>query len=224
MGNDKWSLFDFCETLVTFQTADAYVHYIRRKTGNRRMILLDGLHRLLKTFRVVNLAERITGNKRSINKRLVLYQLNGFSKQVLERYAKEYYQECIKPNLISKIHQMLLSRKRDGWKVMLVSGGYDLYLKYYVEEFKLDGVLSTSIGFDRKGKCTGQFNGNDCLNEEKVVRLNRMFPEGIGYSESYSDSITDLPLLKWTDKGFVVLRKACQTWAKRYNLEEIIWD
>ena len=67
MGNDKWSLFDFCETLVTFQTADAYVHYIRRKTGNRRMILLDGLHRLLKTFRVVNLAERITGNKRSIN-------------------------------------------------------------------------------------------------------------------------------------------------------------
>ena len=102
MGNDKWSLFDFCETLVTFQTADAYVHYIRRKTGNRRMILLDGLHRLLKTFRVVNLAERITGNKRSINKRLVLYQLNGFSKQVLERYAKEYYQECIKQTLSVK--------------------------------------------------------------------------------------------------------------------------
>lgn len=224
MANEKWCLFDFCETLVTFQTADAYVHYIRKETGNRRMILVNGIHRLLKTFRIIALIERITKRKFSINKRLVLYQLKGFSKQTLDMYAKRYYEECIRPNLIGRIHNILLSKKRDNWKVMLVSGGYDLYLIYYANEFKLDGILSTKIGFDNKGKCTGMFNGKDCLNEEKVVRLNRMFPEGIGYSESYSDSITDVPLLKWTHKGFVVSKKSSQAWVKQYNLEEIIWD
>jgi phosphoserine phosphatase len=44
------------------------------------------------------------------------------------------------------------------------------------------------------------------------------------YSKSivYSDSITDLPLLKWADEAVVISKSKSQLWANDFGFKEII--
>lgn len=221
-NKEKVALFDFCETLVNFQTADAYVDYVRDKMQDKRMYKLENLQNNLRKIKLIQIFEKITGYRYSINKRVKLWQLKGLSFVELQKLAIEYYQEKIRPNFISELLDRLKELKESGYSVYLVSGGYDIYLRCFAEEFELSGVISTKIGF-KEGNCTGKFEGLDCLKEGKVNLLNQYFIIKPNLSVAFSDSVTDLPFLKWVHKGYVVSKEKHQVWSDRFNLEEIIW-
>lgn len=219
---NKVALFDFCETLVSFQTADAFVDYVREKLNDARMYKLERMQNSLRRLKIIQIIEKITRYRFSINKRVKLWQLKGHDFAELQELAREYYRERIKPNIIPDILEEMLELKSHDYSVMLVSGGYDLYLKYFVDEYALSGVISTKIGFDNN-VCTGKFDGIDCLGEGKIKLLNLYYPSKPQYSVAFSDSISDLPFLKWVDQGFVISCSKHQSWSKNNDLKEIIW-
>lgn len=221
-SKENVALFDFCETIANFQTADAYVDFVREKLNDKRMCKLEHMQNLLKKIKVIQIVEKITRYRFSINKRIKLLQLKGHSYSQLQAMAKDYYQERIKPNMIPDMLDKLLDLKTNGYSILLVSGGYDIYLRYFAEEYTLSGVISTRIGF-KDNICTGKFDGIDCLRDGKIKLLNKHFVSRPLYSIAFSDSISDLPFLKWVDNGFVVSRNTTQKWANEYHFNEIIW-
>ena len=223
MQKDKVALFDFCETLVNFQTADAFVDYVREKMQSPRMLRKEKLQRLLRSLKLIQILEKITLGNFSINKRFKLWQLKGIETKELEILAYDYYQNRIKPNFIHKLVQKLNELKKEKFAIYLVSGGYDIYLKYFIEEYRLDGMISSRIKM-KEGICTGRMNGKDCLRKNKILLLDKYFDEKPGYSIAFSDSITDLPFLLWVNKGYVISFNKHQIWINNYKLEEIIWD
>ena len=223
MQEHKYAFFDFCETLVSFQTADAFVDYIRSMRKNKRMENLESVQLFLRRFFIIRILEKITGYRLSINKRLKLFQLKGISQPEVEKYSYMYYVDKVKPNFIHVILNQLILLKKEGYHIFLVSGGYDVYLKHFVNEFNLDGIISTRIGF-RNGICTGKFNGVDCLNENKIKLLNKVFREKPKTTISFSDSKSDLPFLNWTNEGVVISKNVSQDWAINNNFKEIVWD
>ena len=222
LETNKVALFDFCETIANFQTADAYVDFVREKLNDKQMYKMERMQNLLKKIKLIQIAERITGNKYSINKRIKLLQLKGQSYLLLQELAKEYYQERIRTNVIPEMLNKLLELKAEGYKIILVSGGYDIYLSYFVNEYSLSDVISTRIGF-KNNICTGRFDGVDCLRDGKTFLLDRYFDSRPKYSIAFSDSISDLPFLNWADEGVVVSKVKSQKWAKDNNFNEIIW-
>ena len=106
----KIALFDFCETIVKFQTADAFVHFVRNQSKDRRMNFINKIHSFLVKSRIFAIMEHIFP-KSSINKRLILFQLKGFSKSKLNEYAKLYYSDRIKPAFIKSILLELIRKK-----------------------------------------------------------------------------------------------------------------
>lgn len=222
MANEKLALFDFCETIANFQTADAYVDFVRERLNDSRMCRLERMQHFLRTIKFIQIIEKLTRYRFSINKRIKLWQLRDHNLSELQALAKEYYQERIKPNFIPEMVEKLSELKNQGYSIFLVSGGYDIYLCYFVDEYALAGMISTRIGF-KGGRCTGMFDGIDCLRDGKVKLLNHYFNSKPGYSVAFSDSITDLPFLKWVNEGFVVSRDCTQKWANKNNLNEIIW-
>ena len=82
--------------------------------------------------------------------------------------------------------------------------------------------MSSQIEF-KNGVCTGLIKGLDCMRNNKVVLLNNKYKRTDFFSVAYSDSITDLPFLKWVDEGWVVSKYKSQLWPKKYALKEIIW-
>lgn len=221
---EKVALFDFCETIANFQTADAYVKYVRDHYGNKRTRCIEKLRTLLSRTYIL-FALSIVFAKGSINKRMVLLQLKGYSINVLEKYAKEYYECEIRPNLIHMVVNELIKLRDDGWKIVLVSAGYEIYLKYFANEYniQMENVISVRIKF-KNGICYGTFDGGDRL-WDKTEQLDKKFDRSEIQSIAYSDSPSDLPLLLWAKDGVVVRRRDRNgEWYKNFNFREIIWE
>lgn len=225
IGQNKNSVafFDFCETLADFQTADAFVDFVREKSDNRRMNRWEKIQTIMKRYKLMSVVERIVGRDKSIRKRIKLWQLRGFSEAEIRLFSREYYQERIKPHLIPRMLEELQLCKQNGYRVGLVSGGYDVYLEHFVEEFGLDFCYCSRIGF-RNSVCSGRIVGVDCMHQNKITLLSMDFHSSPSRSLAYSDSETDLPLLSWVNQGVVVSRNQHQKWVEKYNLKEIIWE
>ena len=219
---NKIALFDFCETIANFQTADAYVDFVRERLNDSRMCRWERVQCFMRTIKVIQIIEKLTRYRFSINKRIKLWQLRGYKLSELQELAKDYYEERIKPNFIPEMVEKLWALKDQGYSIYLVSGGYDIYLRYFAEENDLSGVISTKVGF--KGDvCTGKFDGIDCLRDGKTILLNKYFSSKPAFSVAFSDSKSDLPFLKWVDEGYVVSRNKHQEWSTKNKLKEIIW-
>ncbi|MDO6743439.1 HAD-IB family hydrolase [Tenacibaculum soleae] len=221
----KLALFDFCETLIQFQTADRFIDFVRNKERNKRMIWLEFLRKFLVKIKFFAVLERLIKTN-NCHKRLKLYQLKGIDRQRIDTYAEFYYQKDLKTNMISNIIDLLEEYKLKGYKTLIVSGGYEEYIKYFAKEFGIDNVVATNIGFDND-KCKGVIDGIDCLNENKIPKIEKQInlsDYDLENSIAFSDSITDLPLLKLVGNGIVVSRDKSQVWAKKNNLNEIMWS
>lgn len=217
----KVALFDFCETLVDFQTADAFVDFTRNRYGTWWMCLLHYFHILGYKTKVIHLISSAFPDK-SINKRIILYQLKGLKREIVYKSAKEFYYERIKPHFISVMINEFKKQCQECQAVYIVSGGYDVYLQYFIEDFCISkqNLICTEIKF-KNDICCGTIEGADCIRHEKVRRLESLSLKKKRYTIAYSDSQSDLPFLNWADVAYVVRNKKKNNWNFKYK--EIIW-
>lgn len=217
----KVAVFDFCETLADFQTANAFVDFVRQNVKSVEVRLVNTVYVVLSKLQVIRFLNFATSHKHSIGKNLKLLQLRGMSRETIEAMAQRFHEERIKPHLIEATVERMEQLKKDGYEVGLSSGGYGVYLKHFAQDYKLDFVQCSEIGF-RNGRCTGRLAGADCMREEKVRRLTQRFGNGDN-AVAFSDSLSDLPLLEWASQPVVVSRGKHQAWVEKYGFQEIIW-
>ncbi|MCU4173867.1 HAD-IB family hydrolase [Carboxylicivirga sp. N1Y90] len=224
---NKIAYFDFCETLANFQTADAFVDFVRKKSNKSSMRFLNFSLLVLLKLRFNLFLNKFFPNA-GVIKKFKLMQLKGVSSDTLNEYAKEYYLTQIKPNLISKVLDELLDLQKKDYNIIVVSAGYAVYLKYFTQEYSIKHLIATELAFSSDGKkCLGKMLGKDCIYTEKVKRIEAYFGnEDLDYSDSisYSDSPSDLPMMRLTEKAVVVSESMSQNWSKENNFQEIIWS
>lgn len=202
-------LYDFCGTLVNFQTANAFANYVIESKSLKRNIW-EYIRILFQRTHLLPLINCIKPGM-SLNKSMLLYQIRGCSYEELDTLAKDFYETKIRTNFIEPVLQSLINDIKANKTVVLVSGGYDIYLKYFAEDFNIQHVVCTSLKF-KNGKFSGSINGVDCMNEKKVEILKHHLQaynlssiyKGI---TGYSDSETDIPLFLLCDRRVAVIKK-----------------
>lgn len=221
-NKEKVALFDFCETIANFQTADTFVHYVRGRTDNKLMIKKEKIRKFLRNIKALAILDKLFRHS-SINKRLVLWQLKGFDKNELEIFAKSYYYDVIKKNFITEVIDELRNLKQNNWRIIIISAGYEIYLKYFCFDFgiPLENLISVKIKY-KEDRCLGIFDGGDRL-WDKTKKLDALLNRKNIESIAFSDSISDLPMLLWADEGCVVRRADKRSWAHDYKFKEILW-
>jgi HAD superfamily phosphoserine phosphatase-like hydrolase len=223
--NKRIVVFDFCETLVDFQSADKFIDFIIAKENYKKYVVLNTLTKILIKLRFLAIVSKFFPEL-NLSKRLKLYQIKGVSKIAIDALAIQYYNEVLIHHKIKHLHELLLKHIDNKDHILIVSGGYAPYIKYFSEIYKLQYSFATEIEF-HNNRATGMFFGKDCLFSQKVVLMETYLKEiKILFEESiaYSDSITDLPLLRWADKAYVVSKGKSQEWAKANGFNEIIWQ
>lgn len=219
----KLVIFDFCETLVDFQTADAFVDFIIEKEKYDKYSWVKKISNFLTKTRLLAIISKFAP-KLNLSKRIKLYQIRGLSDKKIIDYSNQYHNEKLLPNIIQPVYNLFQSHIDNKDHILIISGGYSPYVEIFSEKHKINGHFATEIAF-KSNKLTGFFNGKDCLFQQKVVLLeNYLQSNSIDYASSvaYSDSITDLPLLKWVDEAFVISKNKTQLWAKNFGFKEII--
>lgn len=223
---NKVALFDFCETIANFQTGDAFVNYVAANYPISQNKRRNKIRHTLQRFKVISVIERLFP-KSSFNKRLVLWQLKGYKQSTIENASREYYLNMVKPNLIPETIEQLRSLQENGWRILIVSAGYETYLKWFCQDYriKISDLIAVKIKFNKRGVCLGRFDGGDRL-WDKVDILSKRFENQKIQSIAFSDGLSDLPMLMWADEGVVVRKRSKASWNEKYNynFKEIIWD
>jgi HAD superfamily hydrolase (TIGR01490 family) len=217
-------VFDFCETLVNFQTANAFIDFVveRKKTIWSRFIA--SLEMIFLHSRFFAVVDRFFP-KYNISKRVNLMKIRGTSEIDIKNFAINFHQNTINKKTIQPLLDELKRFVNNGDYVIIASGGYDVYLNLFAADYKVKHIVSSKIKFNN-GKASGfLLDGKDCLYEEKVIQLDKLIHANnleFQHKISYTDSISDLPLLKWSNEGIVVSKGKSQNWPHTYNLKEIV--
>ena len=220
---DKIALFDFCDTLVDFQTGDAFIDFIRENTGKKGAIIIEKFRLFLIKMRFFAILSKFLPNN-NWHKKLKLFQLIGISKNEIEHLSLLYYTKRIKPRFITKIIQELQQYKEKGYLIYIVSGGFSDYIIHFCKEFEINEPIATNIKY-KNGICLGIIDGIDCMHAAKIDKIKNIIDLSninLEQSVAYSDSITDLPLLTIVKNGVVVSKKHSQNWVATNKLKEII--
>ena len=220
---NKIALFDFCDTLVDFQTGDAFIDFIRENTKKKKALFFENFRMFLIKTRFFSILSKFFPSN-NWHKKLKLFQLKGSTKSEIEYLSLLYYSQRIKPRLITRIVQELELYKEKGYAIYIVSGGFTDYIIHFCKEFEINEPIATNIKY-QNGICLGVIDGIDCMHAAKIDKIKKIIDlSNIDFEQSvaYSDSITDLPLLTIVKNGVVVSKKHSQNWAASNNLKEVI--
>ena len=220
---NKIALFDFCDTLVDFQTGDAFIDFIRENTKKKKALIFEKFRVFLIKIRFFSILSKIFPSN-NWHKKLKLFQLKGSAKSEIEHLSLLYYIERIKPRLIKRIIQELQQYKKEGYSIYIVSGGFSDYIIHFCKEFEINEPIATNIKY-KNGICLGIIDGIDCMHAAKIDKIKNVIDLSninLEQSVAYSDSITDLPLLTIVKNGVVVSKKHSQNWVATNKLKEII--
>lgn len=220
---EKIVLCDFCGTIADFQTLDPFLEYVINQSYPIK-------YKAIVNPMVIGLCHMITkvikrfGYSIFPYKILLTSMIKGISLDQLTKFGKEYYDLKIKTNLIPATLGLIKELQANGYRIIIVSGGSDMYIRYFANEFKISDIISSQFNFEN-GICTGKLN-QDCFGIDKVKLINSFIEKNninCVYQIGISDSISDLPMLQLCNKIIIISHFKHQNWITK-DMEEIIWE
>lgn len=204
------AIFDFCDTLIGMQTADRFVYFCYQKNKTISNLINELIRIILRKSRL------LFGLR---HKKWNLKKLKGLSKIKVENLAKNYVNDILKPNENKNIIEKMLWHKNQGHCVIIVSGGFSVYIDEFAKLYNIDKIIATNLEVI-DDKFSGKIDGIDCMGINKVKKLK----ESINLDEFdlvnsfvYSDSLSDIPLFSLVGNPVVVNFGQNLDWAKIMN-------
>ncbi|OPJ60858.1 HAD-IB family hydrolase [Clostridium oryzae] len=134
--------------------------------------------------------------------------IQGITEEEMDQIVQEFYEKRIKNILYKDGIEMLKQLKYEGYDVYLISASPEFYLKTLYEIKEVDMIIGTRYKVDN-GIYTSRIVGENCKGQEKVIRLKSYLESNgieVDYKNSFmfSDSLSDLPLLRLAGKSFLI--------------------
>lgn len=221
----RLAIYDFCETIANFQTANAFIEFIIKHENTPqiyRIIRSRALYSRLGVKQLTNIFGYFSNYY--FDKFFLLRALKGMARDQIEAYGIRFYDEVISHNLIEKSINCVRNDIKEGLDIIVVSASYEPVLKPFCESFGIKLLITNLFEYDSEDRFTGKIIGKDCIGKRKVDKLKTMFRnQNVEYCKSYSDSKSDIPILTCSQKGIVISKNQHQKWIDRYSFEELIW-
>lgn len=203
MIKKKILLIDFCETIVSIQTADNFIFFVL-KENIIKYLLLRSLNRILFN-RLIAFSLNIFNIKIDF-KKVAVYFLRGIPEEILFKKGQEYANSVLVQLLNTDVISIIKNDYNSDRKI-IVSGGFIYYIKYIMQylDVSIETFLCTSVKKDKNNIITGKIEF-DCMEKNKVIALSRM---GINESSdieliTFTDSLSDLPIIKISNKTYFI--------------------
>lgn len=152
--------------------------------------------------------------------------LKGARLEDINVWTALYVEKLLGAGLRAKGRETLLRHANSGHEICLVTASPDLYVDALAARLGIGSILCTAT--ERQEQIlSGRILGTNCHGEEKIRRLeaNLGTRRRDTYVIVYADDVSDLPLLRWADKGIVINASgSMQRQAERYGLECINWE
>ena len=194
----KFALFDIDKTLIRGDSLFALYFYGAKKWP------VYWLWLPVIPFAGLLYARRILPVERV--KRIFYAPLRRFS----EGDFADFFDRYILARSLPQPMERLRAARREGFYILLVTASAACYMRPFVERGFADALLGTETERDGRGY-TGRVLGPNCRGAEKVRRIRAFLEQNglqIDYESSvgYSDSDSDIPMLRLVRNRYRVLR------------------
>lgn len=187
------ALFDFDGTITTREMLPDFLHYAVPKWRLR----------FWKPWMLPLVAAARAGWLSGSTLRAVLawVAFRGMLETEYEAKAIAFARDVLPGVLRPEMMQRIAAHKARGDSVVVVSGAYDVYLKYWCATDGLELIASTLEV--RDGRLTGRYAGAQNVNAEKARRVREQY-ELVGYAEvhAHGDTPEDEGLLALAQRRF----------------------
>lgn len=210
---EKLAIFDIDYTLTKKETSIELYKYMLKKDKKLLKYLpshiITGLFYGLKVYNAGRTKENF------------LRFLSGTSEDELKSIVKSFYREKLESILYEDGIKAIKDFKEKGYKIYLISASPEFYVNEFYNIKEVDKVIGTKFQMN-DGKFSCKISGENCKGEEKVKRLMEELKKDnieVDFKNSYmfSDSLSDLPLLKLVGKGYLI------NYRKNHELEILRW-
>lgn len=123
-----------------------------------------------------------------------------------ELFASREVPDGLRPGAIYQLNQ----HKVRGDVIMIVSAAADIIANAIARNLGVEHVIATDMGWDGNDCLSAEFASANCYGPEKVTRLTSYLGENPRLKQNhtlitmYSDSYSDLDILRFCDKGVAV--------------------
>ncbi|MFN8361773.1 MAG: HAD-IB family hydrolase [Candidatus Kapaibacterium sp.] len=208
------ALFDFCDTLIDGQSINFFLDFLYQNESNWLKKINLKMRKLL----------AIVSESDSQNfKNYLFAPFRGISKERMERLSYEFTQQVLLNKEHPKVTQRLQWHNDNGHTIVLLSGGFEAYLKYYASIYNIKYVIGTPFLYDSQDYFQGI--GQECLGVLKVEKLAQCVSLNdfdLQNSYAYSDAESDIPMFKLVGNCYVIKNKQDVSWKETsWNLIDI---
>jgi len=206
------ALFDFCDTLIDGQSINYFLNFLYQNESN-----------WLKKFnlKVRKLLPIVSESDSLKFKNYLFAPFHGISKKRMELISREFTEQVLLAKEHLQVMQRLQWHQHKGHTIVLLSGGFETYLKYYASIYSIEYVIGTTFLYDNQDQFQGI--GQECIGNVKVDKLRECInldEYDLKNSYAYSDAESDLPMLRLVGNSFVVKNMQNIRW-KEKNWEVI---
>lgn len=195
----KLALFDFCETLVNFQTLAKFLEIIRE----------NKLNPLFPNF--------------TKHANVEFRELHGFPIEKANALSKDFLHQYLLPNVNENVLSRLLFHQKNGYEIAICSGGLSLYIKDFAAHFGVANVFAIDLK-KRGGVLLGSIDGLHTMAHRKLYKLALnldLKSFDLSGSYAYSDCPSDIPMLSLVGHPHVIECGKDTLWAHLLGYEII---
>jgi HAD superfamily hydrolase (TIGR01490 family) len=224
----RYAVFDLDETITTRGT---WGRFVSRALRGKPVRLLG----MWAKAGVAQFIYKVTPKERmSVKQSMLRSSLSGRTKSELQTLADKFAEQEIKQGLRPGAVRQIEAHRAAGDRIIIASAGADLIVEAIAKRLGILTVVSTNLAWLQKGNmlvCARYFGSENCYGQGKLVRLQKCletfddFEREAAHITVYTDSHSDMPVLKFADKGVSVngnskLLKAAQL----YGFEIVDWS
>lgn len=198
-GRPVVAVFDLDRTITRYGTYTPFLFFVARRYPLR--LLYTGPLLLAAGAYKLGLISR---------KRLKEYMLSavlgGSPRAEVDGHAAGFIARCTASGIRPGARRAIAEHKAKGDYLILATASLDLYVNRFGAYFGFDAVVATRTLWGTSGHLSGQIDGENCMGDEKLRRLESELSakRGDQFVVAYSDSHVDLPMLRWADRAVAV--------------------
>lgn len=200
----RLAIYDMDRTITRAATYTPFLIHAAGRLAPWRFIFLPlvALTMLAYAARLINRARL-----KEINQLLLLGR--SVSRETLAPLVAGFAEKTIATNVYPGALEQIAADRADGWKLVLATASYRLYVEAIAERLGFDAVIATGSMIGLDSRIIARIDGENCYGPAKLRMIQAwMAAQGIAREGTeirfYSDHASDAPVLEWADAPFAV--------------------
>jgi len=171
------------------------------------------------------------GPREHVKENMMRWTLSGRTRTELEKLASDFADYEADAGLRNCAKSMLEKHRAAGDRIIIASAAVDLIVDPIAEHLDITETVCTKTAYNTDDKLSRKLGGMNCYGANKLVMVKEYLAQDPKFERAnthitmYSDSRSDLDILRWADVGIAVNpspRLAALT--GQYGLDVQNWD